>query len=376
MQDSKLPGDIVMKLPILWVGWAWAGAVVFAAVPVELVPLQQQDLKITTTQPISVEAFYTADIGARVSGYVAEVLVDIGSSVEAGQPLLKIDVPERAARVQVLVSEMVERAAAVAAAEANRKAAASEQQRVRTLADRGSVTEKAAVEAQHRLEQANAALQSAEASLGVGRARLAEAEQMLAYATLSAPFDGIVAARNVDPGDLVTADAATTLLQVMAVNPLRVVTYVPEREAVRLNNGDPVTLSFDALPGQSFSARITRTAGVLDPKTRRMRAEIDLGNSKGLLFPGMYGKVVIELQQRRNALVLPASAIRLNDGPPHVYAVEGGRVKRIPVELGADDGILIEITSGLTGKEQIVANRIGRLQHGEAVTVTRRMEAR
>ncbi len=364
-----------MRLPIIGVGLAFMGGASFAAAPVELVLVQQQDLKITTTQPISVEAFYTADMGARVSGYVAEVLVDIGSSVEAGQPLLKIDVPERAARVQVLVSEMVERAAAVAAAEANRKAAASEQQRVRTLADRGSVTEKAAVEAQHRLEQANAALQSAEASLGVGRARLAEAEQMLAYATLSAPFDGIVAARNVDPGDLVTADAATTLLQVMAVNPLRVVTYVPEREAVRLNNGDPVTLSFDALPGQSFSAWITRTAGVLDPKTRRMRAEIDLGNSKGLLFPGMYGKVVIELQ-RRNALVLPASAIRLNDGPPHVYAVEGGRVKRIKVELGVDDGIVIEITSGLTGKEQIVANRIGRLQHGEVVTVTRRMEAR
>ena len=364
-----------MRLPILWVGLALTGGVLFAAAPVELVPVQQQDLKITTTQPISVEAFYTADMGARVSGYVATVLVDIGSPVKAGQPLLKIDVPERAARVQVLASEMVERAAAVAAADANLKAAASEQQRVRVLADKGSVTEKAAVEAEHRLEQANAARQSAEASLGVSRARLTEAEQMLAYATLSAPFDGIVAARNVDPGDLVTADAATNLLQVMAVNPLRVVTYVPEREAVRLNNGDPVTLSFDALPGQSFSAWITRSAGVLDPKTRRMRAEIDLGNSKGLLFPGMYGKVVIELQQRR-ALVLPAAAVRLNDGPPHVYAVESGRVKRIPVQLGADDGIVIEITSGLNGNEQIVGNRIGRLRDGEVVTVTRRREAR
>ncbi len=365
-----------MRLPILWVCLALTGGALFAAAPVELVPVQHQDLKITTTQPISVEAFYTADMGARVSGYVAAVLVDIGSSVKAGQPLLKIDVPERAARVQVLASEMAERAAAVAAAEANLKAAASEQQRVRALADKGSVTEKAAVEAQHRLEQANAALQSAEASLGVGRARLTEAEQMLTYATIVAPFDGIVATRNVDPGDLVTADAATNLLQVMSVNPLRVVTYVPEREAVHLNNGDPVTLSFDALPGQSFSAQITRSAGVLDAKTRRMRAEIDLGNSKGLLFPGMYGKVVIELQRRRNALVLPASAVRLNDGPPHVYAVERGRVKRVDVELGADDGIVIEITSGLTGKEQIVANRIGRLEDKEAVTVKQRMEAR
>ncbi len=366
-----------MRLPILWVCLALTGGALFAAAPVELVPVQHQDLKITTTQPISVEAFYTADMGARVSGYVAEVLVDIGSSVKAGQPLLKIDVPERAARVQVLASEMAERAAAVAAAEANLKAAASEQQRIRALADKGSVTEKAAVEAQHRLEQANAALQSAEASLGVGRARLTEAEQMLTYATIVAPFDGIVAARNVDPGDLVTADAVTNLLQVMMVNPLRVVTYVPEREAVHLNNGDPVTLSFDALPGQEpFFARITRTAGVLDAKTRRMRAEIDLDNSKGLFFPGMYGKVVIELQRRRNALVLPASAIRLNDGPPHVYTVERGKVKRVKVELGVDFGKVIEITSGLNGKEQIVANRIGRLLDGEAVTVKQRMEAR
>ena len=365
-----------MRLPILWIVLALTGGALFAAAPVELVPVQHQDLKITTTQPISVEAYYTADIGARVSGYVAAVLVDIGQSVKAGQALLKIDALDRAARVRVLASETVERGAAVAAARANQKAAASEQQRVQSLAQKGSVTEKAAAEARHRLEQARAALLSAEASVGVSRARLAEAEQMLAYATITAPFDGIVAARNVDPGDLVTADAATDLLQVMAVNRLRVVTYVPEREAVRLNNGDPVTLSFDALPGQSFSAQITRSAGVLDAKTRRMRAEIDLGNSKGLLFPGMYGKVTIELQQRRNALVLPASAVRLNDGPPHVYAVESGRVKRVDVQLGVDDGKVIEITSGLNGQEQIVANRIGRLQDGEAVTVKQRMEAR
>jgi len=365
-----------MKLAILMVGWLVASNSVFAAEPVELVPIQQKDLKITTTQPVSVEPFHIADIGARISGYVGSVLVDIGSLVKAGQPLVKIDAPDRAARVQVLVSETMERAATVAAAEANQKAAASEQQRVQALADRGSVTEKAAVEAQLRLEQANAALQSAKASLSVSKARVAEAEQMLAYATITAPFDGIVASRNVDPGDLVIADTATNLLQVVAVNPLRVVTYIPEREAVRLNNGDPVTLSFDAFPGQSFPAKVTRTAGVLEPQTRRMRAEIDLGNDKGLLFPGMYGTVTIELHRRRNALVVPAASVRLNDGPPHVYTVKDGTVKRVSVQLGVDDGHIIEITSGLTGNEQIVANRIGRLQDGEAVIVAKRKEDR
>ena len=122
-----------MRLTILWVCLALTGGALIAAAPVELVPVQKQDLKITTTQPMSVEAFYTADMGARVSGYVAAVLVDIGSSVKAGQPLLKIDAPERVARVQVLASGRVERIAAVAAAEANLKAAASERQRVRAL---------------------------------------------------------------------------------------------------------------------------------------------------------------------------------------------------------------------------------------------------
>jgi membrane fusion protein (multidrug efflux system) len=135
-----------------------------------------------------------------------------------------------------------------------------------------------------------------------------------------------------------------------------------------------VALSFDAFPGQSFPAKVTRTAGVLESQTRRMRAEIDLSNDKGLLLPGMYGTVTIELHRRQNALVLPASAIRLNDGPPHVYTVKDRTLKRLPVQLGADDGRIIEITSGLTGNEQIVANRIGRLQDGEAVIVAKRKE--
>jgi RND family efflux transporter MFP subunit len=335
-----------------------AGIMVYAAAPVELVPVQKKDLSITTTQPASVEAFHTADIGARVTGYVKSVLVDIGSPLKTGQPMVEIDAPELNAAVNVLQAELKDREAALAAVQ-------SEQQRVSALAEKGSLTEKAAHEARLRLEQAAAAK-------NVTEARLLEAEQMLAYATIRAPFDGIVSVRSVDPGDLVSADSGTVLVKLASASPLRVVTYIPEREAVWLNNGDTATMSFDAFPGQSFQASITRTAGVLDRKTRRMRAEIDLDNSKGLLFPGMYGQVVIELEKRRNALVLPAGTVRLNDGAPHVYAVENGAVKRLPVTLGTDTGTQIEITSGLTGGEQIVANSIGRLRDGDAVNVKSR----
>jgi membrane fusion protein (multidrug efflux system) len=361
-----------MKRIILLVGWACLSSLTLAAAPVELVSIQKRDLKITTTQPISVEAFHTADIGARVTGYVEAVLADIGTPVQAGQPLFKISAPDQEAKVAVFEAETIQRAAAIAAAQAELKAVESEQRRTQALVDKGSVTVKAAAEALHRLEQARAALLSVEAALAVSKARQAEAQQMLDFAVVAAPFDGLVAARFVDPGDLVIADAKVTLFQVVAVNRLRIVAYIPEREAVWLNNGDPAILSFDAYPGQSFQASVTRTAGVLDSKTRRMRTEIDLDNSKGLLFAGMYGQTQIELQNRRNALVLPAGAVRFNDGPAHVYAVENGVVKRIPVQLGIDTGPQIEIVVGLTGSEQIVANSIGRLRDGDAVTIQNR----
>ena len=320
--------------------------------PVELVPVQKKDMQITTSQPVSIEAYHTASIGPRVTGYVKDVLVDIGSPVKAGQPMVKIDAPELFAARDVLKAEIQDRTAALAAAK-------SEQQRVQALAEKGSITEKAAQEAQLRLQQAIAAK-------AVTEARLVEAEQMMAYTSISAPFDGVVSIRNVDPGDLVSADSGRVLLEVASVSPLRVVTYIPEREAVWLNNGDKAVLSFDAYPGQTFEATITRTSGVLDHNTRRMRAEIDLDNSKGQLFPGMYGKALIELENRRNALIVPAGTVRLNDGAPHVYTVENGSIKRLPVTIGQDTGTQIEIIEGLTGSEQVVANSIGRLRDGDA----------
>lgn len=326
-----------------------------AAAPVELVPVQKKDLSITTTQPVSVEAYHTASLGARVTGYVSEVLVDIGTPVKKGQPMVQIDAPELAAAVEVLRAEIKDRDAAVAAAE-------SENERVKALSEKGSITEKAAHEAKLRLQQAIAARQ-------VTKAQMAEAEMMVAYTQIPAPFDGIVSVRNVDPGDLVVADSGNVLLEIASVTPLRAVTYIPEREAIWVNNGDRVSLGFDAYPGQTFSAKISRSAGVLDGKTRRMRTEIDLDNKQGLLYPGMYGKVTVELEFRRDALVLPAGTVRLNDGAPHVYAVENNKIKRIPVTTGNDTGTEIEILSGLTGSEQIVANSIGRLRDGDAVSV-------
>ena len=143
----------------------------------------------------------------------------------------------------------------------------------------------------------------------------------------------------------------------------------PPRRAVWLDVGDPVEIEFDALPGKIFSGSISRKSGALNGSTQRMQAEIDLDNSQGQLLPGLYGRAKINLEKKNGALVLPAGAVRFGQGPSHVYVVNGSTVKHQQVTIGLDHGEWVEVTSGLTGSEQVVNGMLGRLADGASVTV-------
>ena len=302
------------------------------------------------------------------------VSVDIGDRVKKGQTLAIIAVPEMEEQRNALKAEERELATGVQAATANLKAVESETNRILELAKNGSVTMKVGDEARNRLAATQAELAAAKARLGTAGARLAEVEALIAYATLTAPFDGVVTFRSVDPGDLVYSAGSSkgsnpVLLRVAQTNRLRVVTHVPERDAVWLDVGDPVEIEFDAFPGKVFSGKVSRTAGALNAKTQRMQAEVDLDNSKGQLLSGLYGRAKISLEKRPGALVLPAGAVRFGQGPSHVYVVSNTTVKHQQVTIGLDHGDWVEILSGLSGKEQVVNGMLGRLKDGATVTV-------
>jgi RND family efflux transporter MFP subunit len=304
---------------------------------IRVVQPERRDLVLQTTQPATAEAFFEADLGAKVSGYVSELNVDIGTRVKAGQTLARISVPELAQ--------------ARNAAAADVTALRSARERTAALVERKSVTERALVEAETRLDAAIA--------------RQGEAEAQLEYTLIKAPFDGVVTLRTIDPGDTVYQASspkgkAEPLLRVAKVDVIRVKTFVPERDSVWANPGDAAIVTFDALPGRAFTGAVARVSGVLDPSTRTMQAEIDLQNADGAIRPGLYGQTHIVLEAHAHALALPSAAVRMGDGGAHVFvAASGDSVRRKNVTLGLVDAQWTEIASGLDENDRVAVAPAG-----------------
>jgi RND family efflux transporter MFP subunit len=235
-----------------------------------------RDTGLFSTQPGTAEAFYEADLGAKVSGFVSELNVDIGARVAAGQVLARIAVPE-------LIQARNAARAKVAALQ-------SEHDRTAMLVARSSMTQRALDEAKSRLDTAIA--------------EQAGIEAQMQYAVIEAPFAGIVTSRTIDPGDMVyeassPKGSGQPLLRVAKIDVIRVRTYVPESESALVDVGDIATVVFDALPDRMFSSQVARISGSLDPATRTMLVEIDLPNEDGQIRPGYYGQTRIVLEPAR-----------------------------------------------------------------------------
>jgi RND family efflux transporter MFP subunit len=317
------------------------------AITVRVITPEPRALTLTSTQPATAEAFYEADLGAKVSGFVSEIAVDVGSRVRRGQVLARLAVPELLA--------------ARNAARADVAAVQSEYERTEMLAARNSVTQKALAEAKARLDAALAAE--------------AEVAAQIDYATIEAPFDGVVTARAIDPGDMVyqassPKGSGEPLLKVAKLDVIRVKTFVPEREAVWADVGDGATISFDALPGQPFSGSIARLSGAVEAATRTMLVEIDLQNADGRIRPGLYGQVRLALEQREGAMALPVTSVQYGDNGAAVIVVSAGDVaRRTPVQTGVSVGGWVEIVAGLRGDERVVSAPPAGLADGAALRI-------
>ena len=387
----------------------------------------------TTTQPATVHAYHQAELYAKVAGYLAELHVDIGQTVAAGDTLGVIAVPEmvkarekQEARIRRLQAEDKRALAGLHLAQAHVKSAEALQQqavaqvaqtdaqlnadkaefaRVTDLVDQMAVAARLLDEAKQRYEAAQsaklaaqAALESAKAAVVVAQQReavaaaeldvaqaqtavsgkeLEELDALMAFATLTAPFDGVVTQRHVDPGDLVrniqTASESSSrpLFEVSQVKRVRVRVAIPENEAPWAGDGDPVKLALRALPGRTIEGTISRVSRRLDKATRTMLIEVDLPNADGLLLPGMYAEATVTLEENPNAVVLPASAVRFDEtGNSTVYVVgDDNTISIVPVTTGYDDGKQIQILEGLDASARVAEGMVGRLKNGQKVRV-------
>ncbi len=381
-----------------------------------------------TVQPGSVHSFESVELYAMVSGYLKTQDVDIGSHVKKGQILAVIDVPreenavseaaamlaqskvraeQAEAKVKIVEAEKETAAATVSQTEAeigravaNLRLAKAQYERVKSLLDRNAVDRRlvdeqfrdyesaaASEQAAHlavstaksqlkgaaaKIEQAKVDVAEAKAAVSVAETRLAKARVDLGYAKIVAPFDGVITRRNYHPGAFIRSasdGSQFSLLTVARVDLMRVVVRVPDRDVVLTDPGDPAVLTIDGLEGRTFRGAVSRVANSEDPTTRTMRVEIDLPNPDGLLREGMYGKASIGLEATSKRLTVPVACVldRSGKGRGMVQVVRDGKVHRLKVELGADNGTLVEVASGLAPGEKVVLRSSIPLEEGMAV---------
>jgi len=318
----------------------------------------QQDIVL----PGTMQAFTDAPIYARTNGYVRKWYVDLGGRVRAGQLLAEVDTPE--------IDQQLEQARAdLATAEANTRLAQSTAERYRDLIKTDSVSKQ-------DLDNANGSLEAKATAVASARANVRRLEQLHAFGRITAPFDGVVTARNIDVGALIDSGSnAKELFHVAAVHRLRVFVNVPEVYSRAAQPGMKADLTLTEFPGRAFTGTLARTAQSIDVASRTLLTEIDVENRGGELLPGSYAEVHLKLPSGASTFKLPVNAVIFGTEGVRVARVDkAGRVTLQPVTLGRDYGNSVEVISGLNGGEQIIVNAPDSIENGQTVRVARAAE--
>jgi multidrug efflux pump subunit AcrA (membrane-fusion protein) len=188
---------------------------------------------------------------------------------------------------------------------------------------------------------------------------------------ITAPFDGVITARNTDVGALVEVGNGTgrELFHLAAIDKLRVYVNVPQTYSRTAVPGVEAELALAELPGRRFKGTLVRTARAIDPTSRTLLAEIAVDNATGDLLPGAYAQVRLLLGSGADLLFVPATALLFRPEGPRVAVVRDGKAELVAVTLGRDLGGALEIASGLVGNEVVVLNPPDSLVSGQAVRV-------
>ena len=307
--------------------------------------------------PGTMQAFTDAAIYARVPGYLRKWYVDLGARVHAGQVLADIDTPE--------IDQQLEQARAdLATADANTRLAQTTAERYRDLIKTDSVS-------RQDLDNANGSLEAKATAVTSARANVRRLEQLKAFGRITAPFDGVITARNTDVGALIDSGSnAKELFHVAAVHRLRVFVNVPEVYSRAARQGMKADLTLTEFPGRAFTGSLARTAQSIDVASRTLLTEIDVDNPKGELLPGSYAEVHLKLTGETSTFKLPINAVIFRTEGVRVALVgPDGKVKLQPVTLGRDYGNSLEVVDGLTGSERVIINAPDSIEAGQAVRV-------
>ncbi|AGY59362.1 efflux RND transporter periplasmic adaptor subunit [Gloeobacter kilaueensis] len=323
--------------------------------------------------PGNIQALSDTVINARADGYLERRTVDIGDRVQAGQLLAVIETPELDQQVNQQRSNLAQAQADLKQRQVNLDLYRTTLERWQNLGRQGAVARQ---DVDERTSTYQAQLEAVAAQQATIRSQQAELNRLLAlqnFKQVRSPYAGIITARNVDNGALVSSsgNTRTNLFTVAKTDRVRIFINVPQPFAPGVKVGQSAHVLVQEYPAP-FTGRITRTAGALDPASRTMLTEVQVDNRDGRLLPGMYAQV--ELSGRRTAppLVIPASTLIVRAAGPEVAVVGiNSTIHLQKIALGRDFGDTVEVVSGLTGNEQLVVNPTDDAVPGAKVQVER-----
>ena len=308
--------------------------------------------------PGDVQAFATAPIYARASGYVTAWYKDIGAKVKRGDVLAEIDTPD-------LDQQFMQAKADLANAEANSKLATVTARRYHALVGQAIVSQQSDDEKESDANAKQAALESA-------RANVQRLAALVAFKSIVAPFDGIVTSRSVDVGALLNSGGTTgnALFQVSDVHQVRVYVRVPQAFIGDLDPGLKASLDVPQYPGQTFDATLTTTSNAIAAESRTALVELSADNPDGKLWPGTFTMVHFHLPARSDVLRVPATALMFGEHGLQVATVGADdRLSMKAVRIGRDVGSDVEVLSGLLPADRVVDAPLETMNPGDKVRI-------
>jgi RND family efflux transporter MFP subunit len=325
------------------------------------------------TLPGTTAAFAAANIYARATGYIAKRNVDIGDHVKTGDLLAQLAVPELDDQISQNEATLTQLKAALEQAQANLKLAQVTWDRDRPLVKEGWTTQQQGTVDVQTLKAQEAAVSVAQANVAAQENLLKMLHQNRDYASVVAPFDGVVTQRNVDVGSLVQGNATTGtfMFEMMQKDVIRVWVYVPQDAAFGVGPGVDAIVRVPELPNREFAGKVTRIADALQSGTRTLLTEIDLPNPDGALASGIYCSVELKIPRRTPAFVLPAEALIFNRNGQQVAVANNGKAEIRKVRVTRDLGTRVEADAGVKAGEQVILNPPVTLVDGSKVQTKR-----
>ena len=319
-------------------------------------PLQEkpdEDLVL----PGSLQAYEESPIFARTNGYLVKWYKDIGSRVEKGDLLAKIDTPE--------VDQELNQA------RAGRQQIVAQMDLAKISAERWENLRKSDSVSAQEADQQTSGYKQAQANLAAADANVRRLEQLEGFKDVYAPFSGVLTKRNVDPGALINAGSGgKEMFDIARVDPLRVYTNVPQAYAPSIKVNSTAIVTLQEFPGQKFTGKVVRTAEAIDPVTRTLLTEVDVPNKDGRLLPGSFGEVHFAVLSGVNKVTIPVNAMLFRAQGSQVAVVgSDNHVHLVPIAIGRDYGATVEVLTGVSASDQVVLNPPDSLEDGEAVQV-------